>query len=125
VVDFNFRFSTESTPEQLKARVEALLARHGLEYSLAWTLGGSPFLTRPGTLSAALTAAIQAECDTTPVLSTTGGTSDGRFIARLCEQVVEFGPINASIHKIDENVRVADVEPLKNIYRRTIEALLR
>ena len=125
VVDFNFRFSTESTPEQLKAHVEALLARHGLEFSLAWTLGGSPFLTRPGTLSAALTAAIQAECDTTPVLSTTGGTSDGRFIARLCEQVVEFGPINASIHKIDENVRVADVEPLKNIYRRTIEALLR
>jgi len=125
VVDFNFRFSTESTPEQLKARVEALLARHGLEYSLAWTLGGSPFLTRPGTLSAALTAAIQAECGATPVLSTTGGTSDGRFIARLCEQVVEFGPINASIHKIDENVRVADVEPLKNIYRRTIEALLR
>ncbi|MBL8352352.1 MAG: succinyl-diaminopimelate desuccinylase [Burkholderiaceae bacterium] len=124
VVDFNFRFSTESTPGQLKARVDELLRRHGLEYTLAWTLGGSPFLTRPGSLSAALTAAIEAECGTTPVLSTTGGTSDGRFIARLCEQVVEFGPVNASIHKIDENVNVADVEPLKNIYRRTLEALL-
>jgi len=124
VVDFNFRFSTESTPEQLKARVDALLQRHGLTCTLAWTLGGSPFLTRPGTLSAALTAAIQAETGATPVLSTTGGTSDGRFIARICEQVVEFGPINATIHKIDEHVDVADVEPLKNIYRRTLEALL-
>ena len=124
VVDFNFRFSTESTPEQLKARVEALLLRHTVEHRLAWTLGGSPFLTRPGSLSEALSAAIQAETGSTPVLSTTGGTSDGRFIARVCEQVVEFGPINASIHKIDEHVRVDDVEPLKNIYRRTLEALL-
>ncbi len=125
VVDFNFRFSTESTPELLKRRVEALLARHSVEHTLAWTLGGSPFLTRPGSLSAALTAAIQAETGATPVLSTTGGTSDGRFIAQVCEQVVEFGPINASIHKIDEHVNVADIEPLKNIYRHTLEALLR
>ena len=124
VVDFNFRFSTESTPEQLKARVLDLLARHGLAYRLAWTLGGSPFLTQPGSLSAALAAAIQAECGISPVLSTTGGTSDGRFIARICPQVVEFGPVNASIHKIDEQVAVADIEPLKNIYRRTLETLL-
>ena len=124
VVDFNFRFSTESTPEQLKARVKALLGRHGIEHTLAWTLGGSPFLTAPGSLSDALSAAILAETGITPVLSTTGGTSDGRFIARVCKQVVEFGPINASIHKIDENVIVADVEPLKNIYRRTLETLL-
>ena len=124
VVDFNFRFSTESTPEALQARVVDLLARHGVPHSLAWTLGGSPFLTRPGTLSAALTAAIQAETGATPVMSTTGGTSDGRFIAQVCEQVVEFGPINASIHKIDEHVNLADIEPLKNIYRRTLEALL-
>ena len=124
VVDFNFRFSTESTPEQLKARVVGLLARLAVPHSLAWTLGGSPFLTRPGGLSAALTAAIQAETGATPVLSTTGGTSDGRFIAQVCAQVVEFGPINASIHKIDEHVQVADIEPLKNIYRRTLEALL-
>ena len=124
VVDFNFRFSTESTPEALQARVVDVLARHGVPHSLAWTLGGSPFLTRPGTLSAALMAAIQAETGATPVLSTTGGTSDGRFIAQVCEQVVEFGPINASIHKIDEHVNVADIEPLKTIYRRTLEALL-
>ena len=124
VVDFNFRFSTESTPEQLKARVVELLARHGIEHRLSWVLGGSPFLTRPGSLSAALSAAIQAETGATPVLSTTGGTSDGRYIAPVCDQVVEFGPINATIHKIDENVRVADIEPLKNIYRRTLETLL-
>ena len=124
VVDFNFRFSTESTPDQLKARVADLLARHGIEHRLSWVLGGSPFLTRPGSLSAALSAAIQAETGITTVLSTTGGTSDGRYIAPICAQVVEFGPINATIHKIDENVRVADIEPLKNIYRRTLETLL-
>ena len=124
VVDFNFRFSTESTPEQLKARVLAMLARHGIDHRLAWTLGGSPFLTQPGSLSAALASAISAETGATPVLSTTGGTSDGRFIARVCPQVVEFGPVNASIHKIDEHVNVADIEPLKNIYRRTLQALL-
>jgi succinyl-diaminopimelate desuccinylase len=124
VVDFNFRFSTESTPEALKARVEELLRRHGLGYQLDWTLGGSPFLTRPGSLSEALTAAIRAETGASAVLSTTGGTSDGRFIAKVCEQVVEFGPINATIHKVDEHVKVADIEPLKNIYRRTLESLL-
>ena len=124
VVDFNFRFSTESTPDALQARVVEVLTRHGVPHSLAWTLGGSPFLTRPGSLSAALSAAIQAETGVTPVLSTTGGTSDGRFIARVCEQVVEFGPINASIHKVDEHVNLADIEPLMHIYRRTLEALL-
>ena len=124
VVDFNFRFSTESTPEQLQVRVVDVLARHGVEHRIAWTLGGSPFLTRPGSLSEALTVAIHAETGAAAVLSTTGGTSDGRFIAQVCAQVVEFGPINASIHKIDEHVLVADIEPLKNIYRRTLEALL-
>ena len=123
-VDFNFRFSTESTPDSLKARVDALLQRHGLEYTLAWTLGGSPFLTRPGSLSQALGDAIEAERGIRPVLSTTGGTSDGRYIAPICEQVVEFGPINATIHKVDECVRVADITPLKNIYLRTLERLL-
>ena len=124
VVDFNFRFSTESTPDQLKTRVVELLARHGIEYRLGWVLGGSPFLTRPGSLSAVLSLAIEAETGAKPVLSTTGGTSDGRYIAPICAQVIEFGPINATIHKIDENVRVADIEPLKNIYRRTLETLL-
>ena len=123
-VDFNFRFSTESTPDSLKARVDAVLQQHGLEYTLAWTLGGSPFLTRPGSLSQALSDAIEAECGIRPVLSTTGGTSDGRYIAPICEQVVEFGPINATIHKVDECVRVADIAPLKNIYLRTLERLL-
>jgi succinyl-diaminopimelate desuccinylase len=125
VIDLNFRFSTESTPEQLKARVAEILQRHGVEHRVAWTLGGSPFLTRPGTLSAALVRAIGDETGGVQAeLSTTGGTSDGRFISRICPQVVEFGPVNATIHKIDEHVNVADVPRLKNIYRRTLENLL-
>ncbi|OYU25714.1 MAG: succinyl-diaminopimelate desuccinylase [Burkholderiales bacterium PBB2] len=124
VVDFNFRFSTESTPEGLKSRVQSLLARHGLEYALDWTLGGEPFLTPVGTLSGAVCAAIEAETGRPTQLSTTGGTSDGRFIAKICPQVIEFGPINASIHKVDEYLPVDNLEPLKNIYRRTLELLL-
>ena len=124
VVDFNFRFSTESTPDGLKSRVHEILGRHRVEHDIAWTLGGMPFLTTPGSLSDALGAAIEAECGLRPTLSTTGGTSDGRFIARICPQVVEFGPVGASIHKIDEHVEVADVERLKNIYRGTLERLL-
>jgi len=123
-LQFNFRFSNESTPDSLKARLHTVLDRHGLEYTLDWTLGGDTFLTPPGSLSQALVGAIRAETGVTPTLSTTGGTSDGRFIARICPQVVEFGPLNASIHKIDEHVRVDDVERLKNIYRRTLENLL-
>jgi succinyl-diaminopimelate desuccinylase len=121
---FNFRFSNESTPDGLKARVHAVLDRHGVDYQLDWTLGGETFLTPPGSLSQALSAAIHDETGVTTALSTTGGTSDGRFIARICPQVVEFGPINASIHKIDEHVAVADIERLKNIYRRTLVKLL-
>ena len=124
VIDFNFRFASVSSAESLKSRVHALLDKHGLDYTLAWTLGGEPFLTRPGSLSEALTTAIRETTGITPELSTTGGTSDGRFIAKICEQVVEFGPINASIHKIDEHVAVADLEPLTEIYRRTLEQLL-
>ena len=123
-LQFNFRFSNESTPESLRQRVHALLDRHGIDYRLDWTLGGETFLTPPGSLSRALVAAIEAETGVTPQLSTTGGTSDGRFIAKICPQVVEFGPINDSIHKIDEHVAVADIERLKNIYRRTLERLL-
>jgi succinyl-diaminopimelate desuccinylase len=124
VVDFNFRYSTESTPEALRARVEALLQRHGLQFDLSWVLGGLPFLTRPGALIAAMTAAIAAETGVITELSTTGGTSDGRFIAQICPQVVEFGPLNASIHKIDEHGEVADLAPLTRIYRRTLADLL-
>ena len=124
VVDFNFRFSSESTAAGLRARVEDLLRRHGLEFSIAWVLGGETFLTPPGSLSEALTQAIRQHTSLTPELSTTGGTSDGRFIRRICNQVVEFGPINASIHAVDEYVPVASIEPLKNIYRGTLERLL-
>ncbi len=124
VVDFNFRFSTASTPDGLRDRVHAILDRHGVRYTLAWTLGGEPFLTPAGPLSDALGDAIARHTGQHPTLSTTGGTSDGRFIAKLCEQVVEFGPVNATIHKIDESVDVASLEPLKNIYRDTLAALL-
>jgi succinyl-diaminopimelate desuccinylase len=126
VIDLNFRFSTESTPESLKARVAEILNRHDVQHRITWTLGGSPFLTRPGTLSQALVQAIRDESGGTleAELSTTGGTSDGRFISRICPQVVEFGPVNATIHKIDEHVSVDAVPRLKNIYRLTMERLL-
>ena len=121
---FNFRFSTESTVEALKRRVHEVLDRHQLRYTIEWSLSGHPFLTEPGTLSAALSDAIQAECGLRPILSTTGGTSDGRFIARICSQVIEFGPPNASIHKIDENIQLDEMAPLAGIYRRVLETLL-
>ena len=123
VVDFNFRYSTESTPEGLRKLTREVLDRHALDYDLDWVIGGLPFLTTPGELVGAIQGAIRAETGIETELSTTGGTSDGRFISRICPQVVEFGPVNATIHKIDEHVRVADIEPLKNIYRRTIENL--
>ncbi|MCW5652355.1 succinyl-diaminopimelate desuccinylase [Hydrogenophaga sp.] len=127
VIDFNFRFSTESTPESLQQRVHAILEAQGLaqgtDYDLAWTLGGRPFLTTPGTLVDAVRQAILDETGLQTTLSTTGGTSDGRFIAQVCPQVIEFGPPNATIHKIDEHVALADIEPVKNIYRRTLEQL--
>lgn len=124
VVDFNFRFSTASTVGGLQQRVHAILDQHGLEYELKWTVGGLPFLTPRGELSDAMTQAIKAEMDIEPELSTTGGTSDGRFIAQICPQVIEFGPPNGSIHKIDEHIELRFIDPLKNIYRRTLENLL-
>ena len=123
VVDFNFRYSTECTPDALRGRVHEVLDRHGLEYQLDWTPGGLPVLTRPGRLVDAATQAIGEIAGIRPELSTTGGTSDGRFISQICPQVVELGPVNATIHKIDEHVVVADIEPLKDIYRRTLELL--
>jgi succinyl-diaminopimelate desuccinylase len=123
VIDFNFRFSTEWTPDRLQAAVAEVLVRHGLDHRLDWALSGLPFLTTPGALVDAVRQAIRAETGVETELSTTGGTSDGRFISRICPQVVEFGPVNATIHKIDEHVRVDDIEPLKNIYRRTLELL--
>ncbi|MCO8251458.1 succinyl-diaminopimelate desuccinylase [Comamonas thiooxydans] len=125
VIDFNFRFCTESSSDSLQKRVHEILDRHGVEYSLVWTVGGQPFLTTPDTLVQAVQAAIKDETGLDTELSTTGGTSDGRFIAQICPQVIEMGPPNASIHKIDEHIAVADIEPLKNIYRKTLEQLQR
>jgi len=123
-VDFNFRFSSASTSDGLKAQVHAILDRHNLDYDLQWTLSGEPFLTPRGILSDAVCGAIHDETGVQAELSTTGGTSDGRFIARICPQVIEFGPPNASIHKIDEHIELRFIDPLKNIYRRTLENLL-
>lgn len=124
VIDFNFRFCTESTPESLKSRVQAILKRHELDFTLDWNLSGLPFLTPKGELSNALSKAIEGATGKTPELSTTGGTSDGRFIAQICPQVIEFGPTNATIHQVNESIEIAQLEPLKNVYRQTLENLL-
>jgi succinyl-diaminopimelate desuccinylase len=117
VIDFNFRFCTESTPETLQQRLRDVLQKHALDFDLNWVIGGLPFLTTPGTLVQAVQEAIRSQTGIETQLSTTGGTSDGRFIAQICPQVIELGPPNATIHKIDEHVALADIEPLKDIYR--------
>ncbi|WP_430434076.1 succinyl-diaminopimelate desuccinylase [Methyloversatilis sp.] len=121
---FNFRFSTASTPESLKARLIDVLDRHGVDHDIVWTLGGKPYLTPRGTLVDAAEAAIRDVTGLTTELSTTGGTSDGRFIADICTQVVEIGPSNATIHKLNECVAVADIEPLSRIYENLLDRLL-
>jgi succinyl-diaminopimelate desuccinylase len=123
-IEFNFRFSTESKPEQLRERVEKILKDAGLDFEIDWHLGGSPFITGDGELAGALRKAIKAETQLEAELSTTGGTSDGRFISKICKEVVEFGPLNATSHKINECVIIDNVEPLKNIYRKTLEHLV-
>jgi succinyl-diaminopimelate desuccinylase len=123
-VDFNFRFSTESTPEGLKARVKEILERHGLDYSIDWVQGGKPFLTKRGRLVDILTAAVKEVSGVTPEVNCTGGTSDGRFIFDICPEVAEFGPVNRSIHKVNEAVAVEEIEPLVEIYRRAVEGLV-
>ncbi len=120
---FNFRFSTASTEQSLKDRVYAILDKHLLEYDLEWEYS-PPYITPRGNLVEAISEAIQESYGVTPELSTTGGTSDGRFIADICKQVIEFGPLNATIHKLNECVAVADIEPLKDTYRITLEKLL-
>jgi succinyl-diaminopimelate desuccinylase len=124
VVDFNFRFSTENTADKLKEKLEAILKKHQLNFTIEWNLSGEPFLTQPGDLSQAMQASILAEINVTAELSTTGGTSDARFIAKICPQVIEFGPRNATIHQINERVELADIEPLKNIYKGVLEKLI-
>ncbi len=120
VIDFNFRFCTESTVASLQQRLSAVLDAHQLEYTLDWSVSGLPFLTTPGTLVDAVCQAIRTETGIETQLSTTGGTSDGRFIAQICPQVIELGPPNATIHQINEYVTVADIEPLKNIYKNVL-----
>jgi succinyl-diaminopimelate desuccinylase len=120
---FNFRFSPESPAPVLQARVHDILDAHRLQYDLQWTLIGEPFITTRGPLVEAVTASVHEVTGVRPELSTSGGTSDGRFLARLAREVVEFGPLNDSIHKIDEHVRIADLGPLSAIYERTIVAI--
>jgi succinyl-diaminopimelate desuccinylase len=123
-VEFNFRFSPASTVEGLKARVHAVLDRHHLDYAVDWTVGGRPFLTPRGRLVDALTRAVRQVSGVTPAISTTGGTSDGRFIADICPEVVEFGPVNRSIHKVNEAVSLDEIEPLADVFRLACEDLL-
>ncbi len=121
---FNFRFSPKSPAEALKHRVHALLERHGLQYEIDWQLSGNPFITPRSKLVDALERSIRATTGLAPELSTTGGTSDGRFIATHCPEVVEFGPVNATIHKVNERIAVETIEPLTAIYRGVLQNLL-
>jgi succinyl-diaminopimelate desuccinylase len=121
---FNFRYSTASTRESLAARLEAVLRRHGLDYDLAWTASGPPYLTPRARLIAAASDAVREVCGVTPEISCSGGTSDGRFICQICPEVVELGPVNATIHKLNERIAVADLEPLAGLYRGILERLL-
>jgi len=122
---FNFRYCTASTADDLQARTEALLRKHGLDFTLEWDLSGEPFLTHDGALRRAVDAAVREICGITPQADTGGGTSDARFIAPLGAEVVELGPINASIHKVDESVGLDELELLPRLHRRIAELLLR
>jgi succinyl-diaminopimelate desuccinylase len=123
-VDFNFRFCTESSEQSLKTRLEAVLRKHGLDYAVEWTLGGKPFLTQRGRLVEVVSEAIRRHTGRAPELSTTGGTSDARFIADICPEVVELGPVNASIHKLDEHIELEALDKLPAIYLDVLRALL-
>ena len=123
-IDFNFRYSSEFTADALKAKLGAVLDRHGLKYDIQWALSGKPFVTGRGALVSSMSGAIEAVTGVTTELSTTGGTSDGRFIADICNEVVEFGPVNESIHKLNEHVAVDSLEPLKDIYKEALVRLL-
>jgi succinyl-diaminopimelate desuccinylase len=123
-LDFNFRFSTASSDASLRQRLEAVLRAHGLDYSLDWTLGAKPFVTQPGRLVEIARRAVHAHTGRTPELSTAGGTSDARFIVDICPQVIELGPVNATIHKLNENIELTELEQLPRIYLDTLRALL-
>jgi succinyl-diaminopimelate desuccinylase len=123
-VDFNFRFSTESTEASLKKRLESILKKHGLDYTIRWTLGASPFLSRRGKLAQTVMAAGKEHTGRSAELSTTGGTSDARFIIEICPEIIELGPVNASIHKLNEHIAVDELEVLPRIYLDVLRALL-
>lgn len=123
-IKFNFRFSTASTPEGLQSRLTAVLDKHHLDYEIKWTLGARPFLTGRGPLADAASAAIREVCGIETELSTTGGTSDGRFIAEICKQMLEIGPVNETSHKIDECIAVDALPKLSAIYHRILEKTL-
>ncbi len=123
-VDFNFRFCTESTDASLRQRVEAILKQHGLDYAIEWTLGAKPFLSRRGRLADVVLGAAKRNTGCSGELSTTGGTSDARFIIDICPEVIELGPINASIHKLNEHIALEELETLPLIYLDTLRALL-
>lgn len=121
---FNFRFSPESSIDSLKSRMEGVLRSHGLDFSITWSLSGNPFLTERGRLVEVVSDSIRAETGRATELSTSGGTSDGRFIASICPELVELGPLNASIHKLDEHIALEDLDALSRIYQRIIAGLL-
>ena len=123
-VDFNFRFSTESTDSSLKQRLESILKKHGLDYRVEWTLGAKPFLSKNGRLAKTVQEAAKRHTGRSAELSTTGGTSDARFIIDICPEVIELGPVNASIHKLNEHIELAELEQLPRIYLDTLRALL-
>jgi succinyl-diaminopimelate desuccinylase len=123
-VDFNFRFSTESTDASLRQRVEAILKKHGLDYAVEWTLGAKPFLSKNGRLAKTVQEASKRHTGRSAELSTTGGTSDARFIIDICPEVIELGPVNASIHKLNEHIELAQLETLPRIYQDILRALL-
>ncbi len=123
-VQFNFRYSTASKPEELQSRVHAILDRHGLDYELEWLHAAAPFLTPEGELVGAVRHAVRTVTGIEAALSTTGGTSDGRFIIDICPQLVELGPVNASIHQLNEHIEIDALDALKSIYRQVLERLL-
>jgi len=123
-VDFNFRFSTESSDSSLRQRVQSVLEKHRLDYSIGWTLGAKPFLSKRGRLAQTMVAVGKKHTGRTAELSTTGGTSDARFIIEICPEVVELGPVNASIHKLNEHIQLSELEKLPGIYLDTLRALL-
>jgi succinyl-diaminopimelate desuccinylase len=123
-IDFNFRFSTESTEASLKTRVEGILNKHGLEYSVSWVLGAKPFLSKNGRLAKIATEAAKVNAGVSAELATTGGTSDARFIIDVCPEIIEIGPVNASIHKLNEHITLTELEVLPRIYLDVLRKLL-